>query len=77
LHAMQKHAALEPAEIICYGTDVRVGPLAPSACHTIELHFVALRSGVIELDAVRVIDLVNQEHVDIRDLPSIIISPSL
>lgn len=75
LHALQKHAAIEPAEIICYSTDVRVGPLAPSACHTIELRFVALRSGVVGMDAVRVIDLVTQEHVDIRDLPSIIVSP--
>jgi len=74
LHAMQKHAAIEPAEIICFSTDVRVGPLAPSACHTIELRFMALRSGITGLDAVRVIDLVTQEHVDITDLPSIIVS---
>jgi hypothetical protein len=76
LHAMQKHAAIEPAEIICFSTDVRVGPLAPSACHTIELRFMALRSGIIGLDAVRVIDLATQEHVDITDLPSIIVSPA-
>lgn len=76
LHAMQRHAAVEPAEIICFSTDVRVGPLAPSACHTIELRFMALRSGVIGLDAVRVIDLGTQEHVDITDLPSIVVSPS-
>jgi TRAPP trafficking subunit Trs65 len=74
LHAMQKHAAIEPTEIICFSTDVRVGPLAPSACHTIELRFMALRSGVIGLDAVRVIDLATQEHVDIIDLPSIVVS---
>lgn len=76
LHAMQKHAAIEPAEIICFSTDVRVGPLAPSACHTIELRFMALRSGVIGLNAVRVIDLATQEHVDIIDLPSIVVSPA-
>jgi hypothetical protein len=75
LHAMQKHAAIEPAEIICFSTDVRVGPLAPSACHTIELRFMALRSGIIGLDAVRVIDLATQEHIDITDLPSIVVSP--
>ncbi len=76
LHAMQKHAAIDPAEIICFSTDVRVGPLAPSACHTIELRFMALKSGIIGLDVVRVIDLATQEHVDITDLPSIIISPA-
>jgi hypothetical protein len=75
LHAMQKHAAMEPADIICFSTDIRIGPLAPSACHTVELRFMALRSGVVELDAVRVIDLATQEHVDIKDLPSIVVSP--
>ena len=73
---MQKHAAIEPAEIICFSTDVRVGPLAPSACHIIELRFMALKSGVIGLDAVRVIDMATQEHVDITDLPSIVVSPA-
>jgi hypothetical protein len=76
LYAMQKHAAVEPVEIICFSTDVRVGPLAPLACHAIELRFMALRSGVISLDAVRVIDLATQEHVDIIDLPSIFVSPA-
>ena len=74
LHAMQKNAAIEPADIICFSTDIRVGPLAPSACHTVELRFMALVSGIIALDAVRVIDLGTQEHVDIRDLPSIVVA---
>lgn len=76
LYAMQKHAAMEPTEILCFSPDVRIGPLAPSACHTVELRFMALRSGVISLDAVRVIDLASQEHVDIKDLPSIVVAPT-
>lgn len=74
LHAMQKNSTIEATEIICYSTDVRIGPLAPSACHTVELRFMALKSGVIGLEAIRVVDLANQEHVDIRDLPSIVVS---
>jgi hypothetical protein len=74
IHAMQKNSAMEAADLICYSTDVRVGPLAPSACHTVELRFMALKSGVIDIDAVRVVDVATQEHVDIRDLPSIIVS---
>lgn len=74
LHTLQKNAAIEPADIICFSTDVRVGPLAPSACHTVEIRFMALVSGIIVLDSVRVIDLGTQEHVDIRDLPSIIVA---
>lgn len=74
LHAMQKNSAVDPAEIICYSTDIRVGPLAPSACHTVEFRFMALIADVLGLEAVRVIDLATQEHVDIRDLPNIVVS---
>lgn len=76
LHAMQKNAAIEPVDIICLSTDVRIGPLAPSACHTVELRFMPLREGIISIEAVRVIDVATQEHVDIRDLPSIIVAPA-
>ncbi|OBT55653.1 hypothetical protein VE04_04173 [Pseudogymnoascus sp. 24MN13] len=70
----EKGAGNECADIICYSTDVRVGPLAPSACHMTELRFMALQSGVLGLEAVRVVDLGTQEHVDIKDLPSIVVS---
>ena len=46
--------------------------LAPGACFTAELKFVALVSGVLNVDAVRVMDLATQEVADLRDLPSII-----
>lgn len=74
LYAAQKGVGIECAEIVCYSTDVRIGPLAPSACHMTELRFMALQSGVLGLEAVRVVDLGTQEHVDIKDLPSVVIS---
>ena len=36
---------------------------------------MALKVGIVGVEAVRVIDLGTQEHVDIKDLPSIIVSP--
>lgn len=46
--------------------------LAPGACYTAELKFLALTSGVLAVDAVRVVDLATQEASDVRDLPSMI-----
>jgi hypothetical protein len=43
VYAMQKNSAVESTEIVCLSTDTRVGPLAPSACHEVELTFMALR----------------------------------
>ncbi|KAJ5047279.1 uncharacterized protein L3040_003113 [Drepanopeziza brunnea f. sp. 'multigermtubi'] len=72
VYAMQKNAAVETTEIVCLSTDTRVGPLAPSACCDVELKFMALKAGIVGVEAVRVVDLGTQEHVDIRDLPSIV-----
>merc|ERR1711977_759154 len=74
IYAMQKNSAVEDTEIVCLSTDTRVGPLAPSACYDVELKFMALKVGIVGVEAVRVIDLGTQEHVDIKDLPSIIVS---
>jgi hypothetical protein len=41
----------------------------------VELKFMALKVGIVGIEAVRVVDLGSQEHVDIRDLPSILVSP--
>lgn len=75
LHAAQKAAALDGTGVICYSTDVRVGPLAPDACQTAEMRFMALKAGLLGLEAVRVVDLGSQpqEHVDVRELPSIMV----
>jgi hypothetical protein len=75
VHAMQRNSAIEPTDIVSLSTDTRVGPLAPSACYEVELKFMALKVGIVDIEAVRVVDLGTQEHVDIKDLPSIIVSP--
>lgn len=75
VHAMQRNSVVESTEIVCLNTDARIGPLAPSACHEVELKFMALKVGIVGVEAVRVVDLGTQEHVDIKDLPSILVSP--
>ncbi|KAI0841235.1 TRAPP trafficking subunit Trs65-domain-containing protein [Hypoxylon sp. FL0890] len=73
VHAMQHSSIIEGAEVVCLSADVRVGPLAPGACHVAELRFLALKEGIVSVEAVRVVDLANNEHVDIRDLPTVIV----
>ncbi|KAG5977433.1 hypothetical protein E4U55_006757 [Claviceps digitariae] len=75
LHALQKNSPLDATEVICLSPDTRVGPLAPGACHVAELQFLALREGIMGIEAVRVVDMGSQEHVDIRDLPTMVVEP--
>ncbi|KAI1775005.1 TRAPP trafficking subunit Trs65-domain-containing protein [Hypoxylon cercidicola] len=73
VHAMQHNSIVDSAEVVCLSADVRVGPLAPGACHVAELRFLALKEGIVNVEAVRVIDLANNEHVDIRELPMVVV----
>ncbi|RAL63799.1 hypothetical protein DID88_003443 [Monilinia fructigena] len=75
IYAMQRNSAMESSEVVCLSTDTRVGPLAPSACYEVELKFMALKEGIVGVEAVRVVDLGTQEHVDIKDLPTIVVKP--
>ncbi|KAK3901486.1 TRAPP trafficking subunit Trs65-domain-containing protein [Staphylotrichum tortipilum] len=72
VHAMQRGSVVDAAELVCLSPDARVGPLAPGACAVVALRFVALREGVIGLEAVRVVDLGSGEHVDVRELPVVV-----
>ncbi|KAK1970843.1 hypothetical protein LY78DRAFT_666485 [Colletotrichum sublineola] len=69
LHAMQHNSVVDATEVVCLTADTRVGPLAPGACHVVDLQFLPLQEGLVSIEAVRVIDLGSQEHVDVRDLP--------
>lgn len=73
VHAMHKNSAVDAADVVCLSSEVRVGPLAPGTCHVAEVEFLAVREGVLEVEAVRVVDLGSQEHVDIRDLPAVVV----
>jgi hypothetical protein len=75
VYAAQKAGVQEPTSLLCLSPDVRVGPLAPGACYETEMKFVALESGVLNLEALRVVDLTSQtqDAVDVRYLPDIIV----
>ena len=73
VHAMQRSSLVDAADVVCLNADARVGPLAPNSCHTVDLRFVALREGIVGVEAVRVIDLATQEHVDVRELPVMLV----
>ena len=76
LHAMQKGSLVDSTDVVCLSADTRVGPLAPGACHVVEMQFLAVQEGIVGMEAIRVVDLGSQEHVDIRDLPTMIIEPA-
>jgi hypothetical protein len=76
LHAMQKNSVMDSTELVCLSADTRVGPLPPGSCHVVELQFLALKEGIVGLEAIRVVDLSSQEHVDIRDLPTMMVQPA-
>lgn len=46
--------------------------LNPGFCHNTELKFLPLAKGILHIEAVRVIDLVENKSVDIHDLPEIV-----
>ncbi|KAI8950966.1 TRAPP trafficking subunit Trs65-domain-containing protein [Xylaria longipes] len=71
VHAMQSSSVVDNAELVCLSADLRIGPLVPGTCHAAELKFLALKEGIVGVDAVRIIDLGSNEHVDIRELPSV------
>ncbi|KAJ4296771.1 hypothetical protein N0V90_006819 [Kalmusia sp. IMI 367209] len=72
VYAKQKNARTETAELICLTTDIRIGHLAPGACYTADLKFLALSAGVLSIDSIRVVDLATNETSDIRDVPAIV-----
>ncbi|KIW01311.1 uncharacterized protein PV09_07347 [Verruconis gallopava] len=73
IYIEQRNAVQEPTSLICLSPDVRTGPLAPGACFMTEMKFVALAVGVLNLEALRVVNLTSQtqDTVDVRDLPDI------
>ncbi|KAL9613642.1 MAG: hypothetical protein Q9167_001818 [Letrouitia subvulpina] len=72
LYAMQKSVSREEVQIVSLSTEVRLGTLNPGFCHNAELKFLPLASGVLHIEAIRVIDLVANESIDVRDLPEIV-----
>lgn len=47
-------------------------PLPPGACHTTELKFLPLAKGLLQLEAVRFVDIESGDTVDVRHLPDVV-----
>lgn len=77
VHAMQRSSIVDSADVACLSGDVRVGPLAAGACHAVEIKFLALKAGIVSVEAIRVVDLATNEHVDVRDLPTTIVERAI
>ena len=45
--------------------------LPPESCLNTEIKFLPLARGYLNIDAVRVIDVVENEYIDVRELPDI------
>ncbi|KAF1816791.1 hypothetical protein P152DRAFT_406846 [Eremomyces bilateralis CBS 781.70] len=72
LYGMLRTGEMEPAELVCLTTDLRVGPLVAAACYSTELEFLPLSPGLLRIESLRVVDLNTQDTTDIRDVPDII-----
>ncbi|KAL9026921.1 MAG: hypothetical protein Q9180_007405 [Flavoplaca navasiana] len=72
LYGLQKSNSKDAVQIVCLSTDVRIGNLNPGFCHNTELKFLPLSKGVLQLEMVRVVDVLRNETIDIRDLPEIV-----
>ncbi|KAL2043549.1 hypothetical protein N7G274_003856 [Stereocaulon virgatum] len=72
LYAMQRHAGKDAAHVISLNTDVRIGPLQPDSCLSTELNLLPLAQGYLQIEAVRVTDVVSNESIDVKDLPDIV-----
>ncbi|KAG9186590.1 hypothetical protein G6011_09698 [Alternaria panax] len=77
VYAKQKSGRTDTAELICLTTDIRLGQLSPGSCYTADLKFLALSAGVLSIESIRVVDLVTNEAVDIRELPSVVAVASI
>ncbi|KAL8839092.1 MAG: hypothetical protein Q9170_001874 [Blastenia crenularia] len=72
LHALQQSLANENVDLVCLSTETRLGTLNPGFCHNTELKFLPLAKGILHIEAVRVVDIVENKSIDIRDLPEIV-----
>lgn len=62
----------KPPDVLDLNPDVRIGPLPTGACYETDLNFRAMKTGVLDLGIVRIVDLDTRQTVDVRELPDVI-----
>ena len=77
-------AAVPPeTDIVSLTAELRIGPLGVNQCHEAEIKFIAYKTGVFDVDAIRVVDLARENEggvgaiTDIRELPEIVVEELL
>ncbi|KAG7006764.1 hypothetical protein G7Y79_00013g035360 [Physcia stellaris] len=71
LYTMQRNVN-DAVNIVSLINDLKIGPLVPGSCFNGELKFLPLAKGVLQVEAVRVIEAITNESIDVRELPEII-----
>jgi hypothetical protein len=84
VYAMHHSHAVPPeTDLMALTAELRIGPLGPGQCHESEIQMIAFRSGRLQVDVMRVVDLVKEGEdgvgaqgvvVDITDLPDVVVS---
>lgn len=62
----------KPPDVLDLNPDVRIGPLPAGACFETHMTFKALRTGVLDLGTLRIVDLDTRQTVDVRELPDVV-----
>ena len=55
-----------------YGSNFVNRPLQTDSCLNTELQFLPLAQGYLQIEAVRAVDVISNDSIDIRDLPDIV-----
>lgn len=82
VYAMQhSHTSPKQTDLVALTAEIRVGALGTGQCHESGIEMVALKSGTLKVDTMRVVDLIREAEegigaagvmVDIRDLPDVV-----
>lgn len=62
----------KPPDVHDLNPDVRIGPLPTGACFESQLRFRVLKTGVLDLGVLRILDLDTRQTVDVRELPDVV-----
>lgn len=79
LHHQAASAAPNETELVSLTAEIRIGPLGAGQCHETEIQFVAYKTGIFSIDAIRIVDLAKEAEGavgminDIRELPDIFV----
>lgn len=79
LHHQTASAAPSDTELVSLTAEIRIGPLGVGQCHETQLQFIAYKTGIFALDAIRLVDLAKEAEGtagminDIRELPDIFV----